>query len=94
MVKEIEYLVYEEMATKEISKIREEAFAKRPLSCLHIHHSLGRVEVGDISMFIFVSSGHRKEAIDALRELVEEVKYKVPIWKQEIMNDDSKRWVK
>ena len=93
-VESIEYTAYEEMANNEISKIREQAFSKRALTCLHIYHSLGSVKVGEISMFVFVSSGHRKEAIESMRELVEEVKYKVPIWKQEVFNDNTKRWLK
>jgi molybdopterin synthase catalytic subunit len=92
-VKCIEYSAYEEMANTEISKIREAAFSKRSLSCLHIYHSLGQVNVGEISLFVFVSSKHRKEAIAAMTELVEEVKYKVPIWKKEILNDQNERWI-
>ena len=72
-VKLIEYSAYEAMANSEISKIREAAFSKRSLTCLHIYHSLGAVKVGEISLFIFVSSKHRKEAISAMTELVEEM---------------------
>ena len=89
----IEYSAYEEMANKEISAIREAAFSKRSLSCLHIYHSLGQVKTGQISLFVFVSSKHRKEAIAAMTELVEEIKYKVPIWKKEVFNNQSERWI-
>jgi len=89
----IEYSAYEEMANKEIYKIREAAFSKRKLSCLHIYHSLGRVKSGEISLFVFVSSKHRKEAIAAMTELVEEIKKKVPIWKKELLQGKTERWV-
>jgi len=89
----IEYSAYEEMANKEISKIREAAFSKRSLTCLHIYHSLGQVKAGEISLFIFVSAKHRKEAIAAMTELVEDIKYKVPIWKKEILQDKTEKWV-
>ena len=89
----IEYSAYQEMANKEISSIREETFSKRTLTCLHIYHSIGQVKVGEISLFIFVSSEHRKEAIDGMTDLVEDLKYKVPIWKQEVFQDQTKRWV-
>ena len=89
----IEYSAYEEMANKEINKIREEAFSKRSLTCLHIYHSLGQVKVGEISLFIFVSSAHRKEAITSMTDLVEDLKYKVPIWKQEVLQNQTKRWI-
>jgi len=89
----IEYSAYDEMANKEFSKIREEAFEKWPLTCLHIYHSSGLVKAGEISLFVFVSSGHRKESIKAMEHIVEEIKFKVPIWKKEIMEDSSTNWV-
>ena len=89
----IDYSAYEEMANTEISNIREAAFAKRSLNCLHIYHSLGKVNVGEISLFVFVSSKHRKEAIAAMTELVEEVKNKVPVWKKEVLQDKTEKWI-
>ena len=88
----IEYSNYEDMADKEITKIRESAFAKWPLSCLHIYHSNGPVKTGEISLFIFVSAGHRTECLAAVHQIVEDIKHMVPIWKKEIMEDGSVRW--
>lgn len=93
VVEKIMYSAYEEMANNEIAKIREEAFSKRKLSCLHIYHSIGDVVKGDISLFVLVSSEHRKESIEAMTEIVEKIKYDVPIWKKEIMVDKSSQWV-
>jgi molybdopterin synthase catalytic subunit len=90
----IEYSTYEDMANKEIAKVRESAFVKWPLSCLHIYHSNGPVKTGEISLFIFVSAGHRTECLEAVHQIVEDIKHKVPIWKKEIMEDGSGRWVK
>ena len=92
-VNEIEYSAYEDMANKEISKIRETAFAKWPLSCLHIYHSNGIVKTGEISLFIFVSAGHRTECLEAVHKIVEDIKHKVPIWKKEFMEDGSAHWI-
>jgi len=89
----IEYSAYEDMADKEIAKVRENAFAKWPLSCLHIYHSNGHVKTGEISLFIFVSAGHRTECLEAVHQIVEDIKHKVPIWKKEIMEDGSGSWV-
>ena len=89
----IEYSTYEDMAEKEIAKVRENAFEKWPLSCLHIYHSNGRVKVGEISLFILVSAGHRTECLEAVQQIVEDIKHKVPIWKKEFMEDGSVRWV-
>lgn len=90
----IEYSAYEEMAKKEFYKIRESAFAKYDLTCLHIYHSLGKVNAGELNMFVFVSSKHRKAAIEACSEIVEQVKKNVPIFGKEIFEDESYVWKK
>lgn len=89
----ITYSAYEEMADKVIAEIREEAFDKFNLRCLHIYHSLGRVEVGELSLMVMVSSAHSKPVFPSLEWLVEQVKTRVPIWKQEHFHDGSHRWI-
>ncbi len=92
-VQEIIYSAYTEMANPEFSKIREDAFEKYNLSCLHIYHSIGAVKTGEISLFVLVSSKHRKDSFDALEDIVEQIKLKVPIWKKEILADGNPNWV-
>jgi molybdopterin synthase catalytic subunit len=53
---------------------------------------LGRVAVGEVSIFIGVSAGHRDEAYGASRFIIEAVKHRVPIWKKEIFADGSTAW--
>lgn len=91
-VKAIEFTAYQEMADEKIAEIREEIFDKYPLVCMHIYHSLGTVNVGELCLFVFTSSEHRKEAIDSCEELVERIKKEVPIWGKEIFEDDSHQW--
>ena len=88
----IEYSCYPEMAEAVIHDLREETFAKFQLSCMHIYHSLGRVEAGGISLFVFTSSKHRAAAIDACSFVVEAIKSKVPIWGKELFIDDTHTW--
>lgn len=88
----IEYSAYEEMANQKFHEIREATFARFNLSCMHIYHSLGRVKVGEICLFVFVSSAHRKEVFDALQHLVEEIKNQIPIFGKELFKDDSYQW--
>ena len=88
----IEYSAYDEMANQKFHEIREAAFAKFNLSCMHIYHSLGKVKVGEICLFVFVSSAHRKEVFDALHHVVEEIKNQVPIFGKELFKDDSYQW--
>lgn len=88
----IEYTAYEEMAEKEIERIREEIIVKHNLTCAHVLHSLGRLNAGEISIFVFVSSPHRDEAFNASREMVERIKKEVPIYGKEIFEDESYQW--
>ena len=91
-VTRIEYTAYEDMALEKAFEIREAIFAKYPLSCMHIYHSLGEVKVGEICLFVFTSSKHRKAAIDACEELVERIKKEVPVWGKELIDNDSSVW--
>ena len=88
----IDYTAYEEMALEKCHEIREAVFAKYPLSCMHVYHSLGKIGVGEICLFVFTSSKHRRAAIDACNELVERIKSELPIWGKEILNTDEIHW--
>ncbi|WP_017730918.1 molybdenum cofactor biosynthesis protein MoaE [Nafulsella turpanensis] len=91
-VKAIEYTAYAEMAEEAIYTIREDAFSKYQLTCMHIYHSLGRVATGEICLFVFTSSKHRRDAIDACNEIVERIKKEVPVWGKELFEDDTSVW--
>ena len=91
-VRAIEYTAYEEMALEKAHEIREEIFQKYPLSCMHIHHSLGEVKAGEICLFVFTSSKHRKSAIEACEELVERIKKELPIWGKELLESQQEQW--
>ncbi|MBI4946409.1 MAG: molybdenum cofactor biosynthesis protein MoaE [Bacteroidetes bacterium] len=94
MVQAIDYSAYEEMAEDKFHEIREAAFTKFDLTCMHIYHSIGKVKAGEICLFVFVSSAHRKMAFDACRWIVEEIKSNVPIFGKEIFEDDTHTWKK
>ena len=91
-VKAIDYESYEEMANKKVHEIREAAFEKFDLTCMHIYHSLGRVNAGEICLFVFTSSAHRKDCFEATRYLVEEIKTKVPVFGKEVFEDGTHTW--
>jgi molybdopterin synthase catalytic subunit len=90
----IEYSAYEKMAEQSFYEIREAAFAKYELSCLHIYHSLGLVKTGEICLFVFVSAPRRKVVYEALEFLVEEIKEKVALFGKEIVEDETYTWKK
>lgn len=91
-VKAIEYTAYEEMVLEQMHTIREEIFLKYDLTCMHVHHSLGTVNSGEICLFVFTSSRHRTIAIEACSEIVERIKAELQIWGKEIFNDESHQW--
>jgi molybdopterin synthase catalytic subunit len=91
-VASIEYTTYEEMALEKMHMIREDIFAKYDLTCMHVYHSLGNVKAGEISLFVFTSSAHRKAAIDACEETVERIKAELPVWGKELFADNSYVW--
>jgi molybdopterin synthase catalytic subunit len=88
----IEYTTYKDMALEKMHEIREEIFAKYPLTCMHIYHSLGIVNAGEICLFVFTSSAHRKEAIDACEEVVSRIKSELPVWGKEIFENETYQW--
>ena len=90
----IEYTAYEEMANAKFHEIREAAFEKFELTCMHIYHSLGTVNAGEICLFVFVSSPHRKIVFESLEYIVEEIKANVPVFGKEIFEDSSHQWKK
>ena len=91
-VSAIEYTAYEELALEQMHQIRKDIFQKYPLNCLHVYHSLGLINAGEICLFVFTSSAHRKPAIDACSEIVERLKAELPIWGREIFEDDTHQW--
>ncbi len=94
----IEYTTYEELALEKMHVIREETFAKYELTCMHVYHSLGAVAAGEICLFVFTSSAHRRAAIDACNEVVERIKTDLPVWGKELFpagpngEDETHQW--
>lgn len=91
-IKAIEYTAYEKMAYEKINDLREVAFSKYSLTCMHIYHSLGVVKTGEICFFVFVSAPHRKAVYEALNYTVDQIKSTVPIFGKEIFEDNTHTW--
>lgn len=88
----IDYSAHEEMAEQAFHTIRETTFELFPLTCMHIYHSTGEVKVGEICLFVFVSSAHREASNKAIVYLVEEIKKNVPIFGKEVFEDGTHVW--
>lgn len=60
---------------------------------LAVSHRVGLLGIGDAALVAAVSTGHRGEAFDICRRLVEEVKHRLPIWKRQVFDDGTDEWV-
>jgi molybdopterin synthase catalytic subunit len=89
----LDYECYPEMAQQKLAELEGEARQRWPLVECSIVHRLGRVEVGQASVAIAVSSAHRQAAFDAGQWLIDTLKEVVPIWKKENWSDGSSEWV-
>ncbi|HEY0703326.1 MAG TPA: molybdenum cofactor biosynthesis protein MoaE [Candidatus Acidoferrales bacterium] len=79
----LEYESYESMAYAKIREISAEIHQKYPIHRVGIVHRLGKLEIGETSVVIAVTSAHRAAAFDACRYAIDTLKRVVPIWKKE-----------
>lgn len=77
----LDYEHYAGMAEKELQKLAAQACERWGLNALRLVHRVGPVRVSEESVVIVTASGHRAEAFEAARFMIEELKKKVPIWK-------------
>lgn len=89
----LDYQCYPEMAAAMLGKLEQEARQRWPLIGCTIVHRLGHLDVGETSVAIAVSSGHREAAFAAGQWLIDRIKQVVPIWKKENWADGSSQWV-
>ena len=85
----LEYEAYESMALSKIREIGAHIHEKFPIHRVAIAHRLGRLEIGETSVFIAVSSPHRPAAFEACRFAIDTLKRTVPIWKKEYFEDGA-----
>jgi MoaE-MoaD fusion protein len=85
----LDYEAYESMALAKMREIAAEVHAKFPINRVAIAHRLGRLEIGETSVFIAVSAPHRAAAFEACRYAIDTLKRSVPIWKKEYFEDGA-----
>jgi len=85
----LEYEAYESMALAKMTEIAAEMHRKFSVDGVAIVHRLGRLEIGETSVFIAVSSPHRPAAFEACRYAIDTLKKTVPIWKKEYFEDGA-----
>jgi molybdopterin synthase catalytic subunit len=92
-VARLEYEAFQELAVKEGGRILAEALLRFPVKHAMCIHRVGSLELGDMAVWVGVSSAHRGEAFDACRFIIDEVKQRVPIWKKEHYRSGDSGWV-
>jgi len=88
----LEYEAYIPMAEIKLNEIIKHIHEKWDIEDVFIAHRLGKVEIGETSLVVSVSSPHRKLAFDACQYAVDTLKLIVPIWKKEFFQEESK-WI-
>jgi molybdopterin synthase catalytic subunit len=85
----LDYEAYESMALAKMREIGAQLHEKYRIHRVAIVHRLGRLEIGETSVFIAISAPHRAAAFDACRFAIDTLKRTVPIWKKEYFEDGA-----
>ena len=85
----LEYEAYESMALEKMKEIAASLHTLFAIDSVALVHRLGRLEIGETSVFIAVSAPHRKAAFEACRHAIDTLKKTVPIWKKEFFEDGA-----
>ena len=88
----LEYEAYEGMAEETMTELAHELTRQHELLAVAIHHRVGRVEIGEPSVAIAVSSPHRAAALAACKEAIDTLKGTVPLWKKEVY-EGGEEWI-
>ncbi len=90
----LEYQAYEPMALRVFYQIAADIRQKwSDVNRVVIHHRIGRLQIGEISVLVAVGCPHRSEAFEACRYAIDTLKHNAPIWKKEHWEDGSSNWV-
>jgi MoaE-MoaD fusion protein len=85
----LDYTAYEPMALQQMEQLARDALNRFSIRDVRVVHRLGRLEIGETSVYIAVASAHRAAAFDACRWLIDSLKTIVPIWKKEHFEDGA-----
>ena len=92
-VRSLEYEVYRPMAQRRIGELEQEIRRRWPVKSVTMIHREGKLKIGEVSVAVAVSAPHRREAFDAARYAIEQIKRSFPIWKREQLQGGRYSWV-
>jgi molybdopterin synthase catalytic subunit len=88
----LEYEAYSGMAEKVMAEIAEAVKSRYELCEVAVAHRVGRCEIGEVSVAIAVSAPHRRDALAACGDVIDELKGRVPLWKKELY-EGGEEWI-
>lgn len=80
-------------AETELAEVVAEVAGRHGVGAAAVEHRTGELHVGDLAVVVACGAGHRAEALAACRELIDELKLRVPIWKHQAFADGDASWV-
>ena len=89
----LDYQAYAPLALREGERILAEAKRRFAIVSARCAHRVGSLAIGELAVWVGVSAGHRGAAFDACRFIIDEVKQRVPIWKNEHYADGESGWL-
>ena len=92
-VTSLTYYGYEKLAINQGKRIIEEAKRLFDIENAVVIHRIGALEVGDMAVWVGVSSKHRYPAFDACKWILDTIKADIPVWKQEFYQDEPSKWL-
>lgn len=92
-VEGVHYTAYHEMAERVLQEIVAEAALLLGTEQIAVVHRVGELVIGETSVAIAVAAPHRAETFDAARKIIEEIKVRLPVWKEERYLDGESEWL-
>lgn len=92
-VTELQYSGYAALAPSVAQTILEEAKSKFQVDEASVVHRIGSLKIGDIAVWVGVTSHHRGDSFLACRYIIDNVKHRLPIWKKEVYADGAEAWI-
>jgi molybdopterin synthase catalytic subunit len=80
-------------AAAELRRVAERVAERYQVSAIAAVHRIGDLAIGDLAVVVAVSTGHRAQAFEACRALIDDLKESVPIWKHQRFADGESEWV-
>ncbi len=80
-------------AGHELAQCADDVARRYDVTRIAVEHRIGSLDVGDLAVVVAVGAAHRAEALDACRALIDLVKQRVPIWKEQFLLDGGSQWV-